>query len=42
MTYLEKKSIDCRSIFGLRAIARMLSGEIFLRGDIRVRYGVRR
>ena len=42
MTNLKKKPIDWRSMFRLRAIARMISGEIFLRGHIRVRYGVSR
>ena len=34
--------IDCKSIFGLRAIALMLSGENFLSDCINVGYGVRR
>ena len=34
-------SIDCKSIFGLRAIALKLSGESFLSGCISVEYGVR-
>ena len=33
---------ESRSIFWLRAIARMLSGENFFRGGIESRYGVRR
>ena len=32
--------IDCKSIFGLRAIALMLSGENFLSDCINVGYGV--
>ena len=34
--------MNCRSIFGLRAIARMLSGENFLKGSNELGYGVRR
>ena len=34
--------IDCRSIFGLRAIARLLSGENCFNGGINVGYGVSR
>ena len=34
--------IDCKSIFGLRAIALMLSGENFLSDCINVGYGVSR
>ena len=34
--------IDCKSIFGLRAIALMFSGENFFYGCISVGYGVRR
>ena len=39
---LEYMPIDCKSIFGLRAIALMLSGENFFSGYINVGYGVRR
>ena len=42
MSDLEYMPIDCESIFGLRAIALMLSGEIFFIGCISVGYGVRR
>ena len=34
--------IDCKSIFGLRAISLMLSGETFFSGSMNVGYGVRR
>ena len=34
--------IDYKSIFGLRAIALMLSGENFFNGYMSVGYGVRR
>ena len=34
--------IDCKSTFGLRAIALMLSGQNFFSGYISVGYGVRR
>ena len=34
--------IDCKSIFGFRAIALMLSGENFFSGGINVGYGVSR
>ena len=34
--------IDCKSIFGFRAIALMLSGENFFSGCISVGYGVRK
>ena len=39
---LEYIPIDCKSIFGLRAIALMLSGENFFSGCINVQYGVSR
>ena len=39
---LEYIPIDCKSIFGLRAIARMLSGENVFSGCINVGYGVSR
>ena len=42
MSDFEKIPIDCKSIFGLRAIARMLSGENFFNGGINVGYGVSR
>ena len=32
--------MDCRSIFGLRAIARMLSAENFFKDDPSLEYGV--
>ena len=32
----------CRFIFGLRAIALMLSGEKFFKGGLKIGYGVRR
>ena len=38
----EYMPIDCKSIFGMRAIALMLSGESFLSGCISLGYGVRR
>ena len=42
MSDLEYMPIDCKSIFGLRAIARMLSGENFFNGCINVGYGFNR
>ena len=42
MSYIEFIPIDCKSIFGLRAIARMLSSENFFNGGINVGYGVSR
>ena len=42
MSDLEYIPIDCKSIFGLQAIALMLSGENFLSGYINVGYGLRR
>ena len=42
MSDLEYMLIDCKSIFGLRAIALMLSGENFFKGCISVGYGLRR
>ena len=39
---LEYVPIDCKSIFGSRAMALMLSGENFLIDCINVGYGVRR
>ena len=38
----EKMPIDCKSIFELRAIARILSGDNFLKSGIKVGYGDRR
>ena len=40
MSDLEDISNDCKSLFGLRAIAFVLSGENFFYGGIRVGYGV--
>ena len=34
--------IDCKSVFGLRAIAIVLSDENFFNGCVSVGYGVRR
>ena len=42
MSDLEYMPIDCKSIFGLRAMALMLSGENFLSSCIRVGNGVKR
>ena len=42
MSDLEYIPIDCKSIFGLRAIALMLSGKIFLSDCINVGYRVGR
>ena len=42
MSDLEYMPIDYKSIFGLRAIALMLSGKNFFNGCISVGYGVRR
>ena len=42
MSNLEYMPIDCKSIFGLRAIALLLSGKKFLSGCISVGHGVRR
>ena len=39
---LEQIPFDCKFLLGLRAIARMLSGENFPNGDINVGYGVTR
>ena len=39
---LEEIPIDCNSIFGFRAMTRMLSGENFLSDCINVGYGVSR
>ena len=41
MSDLEYMPIDCKSIFGLWAIAVMLSGDNFFSGCISVGYGVR-
>ena len=41
MLGLEKITIDCNTMFGLRANVRLLSGEIFFRVDISVVYWVR-
>ena len=42
MSDLEYIHIDCKSILGLLAIARILSGENFFNGCINVGYGVSR
>ena len=42
MSDLEYYPIGCNSMFGLRAIARMLSGENFFCDCINVGYGVSR
>ena len=42
MSEFEKLPIDCRSRFGLRAIARMFSGKNFFKNCIKVGYGGRR
>ena len=42
MPDLEYMPIDCKSIFGLRAIALMLSGENFFNVCMSVGYGLRR
>ena len=42
MSDLEYIPIDCKLILGLRAIARILSGENFFSGCINVGYGVSR
>ena len=40
MSEFEYTPIDSRSIFGLRAVALILSGEIFFNGCISVGYGL--
>ena len=42
MSDLKYMPINCKSMFGLRAIALRLSGENFFSGCISVGYGVRR